>query len=62
MILILLIFENYLKKIFPAEKGYFTQQDQRAINGNKPDFIILKNNYLLCFDQHFYYFKLIDMS
>lgn len=37
-------FENYLKKIFPKEKGYFTQQDQRAINGNKPDFIILKNN------------------
>ena len=36
-------FENYLKEIFPKEKGYFTQQDQRAINGNKPDFIILKN-------------------
>lgn len=37
-------FENYLKEIFPADKGYFTQQDQRAINGNKPDFIVLKNN------------------
>ena len=36
-------FENYLKDIFPKEKGYFTQQDQRAINGNKPDFIIFKN-------------------
>ncbi len=36
-------FENYLKEIFPKEKGYFTQQDQRAINGNKPDFVILKN-------------------
>ncbi|MEK7459746.1 MAG: type ISP restriction/modification enzyme [Patescibacteria group bacterium] len=36
-------FENYLKEIFPKEKGYFTQQDQRAINGNKPDFIIFKN-------------------
>jgi predicted helicase len=37
-------FENYLKSIFPRDKGYFTQQDQRAIKGNKPDFIILKNN------------------
>jgi len=36
-------FENYLKEIFPKEEGYFTQQDQKAINGNKPDFIILKN-------------------
>ena len=36
-------FENFLKEIFPAEKGYFTQQDQKAINGNKPDFVILKN-------------------
>ncbi len=35
-------FENYLKEIFPKEKGYLTQQDQRAINGNKPDFVILK--------------------
>ncbi len=37
-------FENYLKEIFPAKDGYFTQQDQRAISGNKPDFVILKNN------------------
>ncbi len=36
-------FENYLKEIFPVKDGYFTQQDQRAINGNKPDFVILKN-------------------
>ncbi|KKQ06980.1 MAG: Adenine specific DNA methyltransferase [Parcubacteria group bacterium GW2011_GWB1_36_5] len=36
-------FENYLKEIFLKEKGYFTQQDQKAINGNKPDFIVLKN-------------------
>lgn len=36
-------FENYLKDIFPKDKGYFTQQDQKAINGNKPDFIVLKN-------------------
>lgn len=37
-------FENFLKEIFPVSEGYFTQQDQRAINGNKPDFVILKNN------------------
>ncbi|MBP6855066.1 MAG: N-6 DNA methylase [Candidatus Pacebacteria bacterium] len=37
-------FENYLKEVFPMKDGYFTQQDQRAINGNKPDFVILKNN------------------
>jgi predicted helicase len=37
-------FENYLKEIFPKEKGYLTQQDQKAIDGNKPDFVILKNN------------------
>ncbi|HMP67470.1 MAG TPA: N-6 DNA methylase [Candidatus Paceibacterota bacterium] len=36
-------FENYLKEIFPTKDGYFTQQDQKAINGNKPDFVILKN-------------------
>lgn len=36
-------FENYLKEIFPLKEGYFTQQDQKAINGNKPDFVILKN-------------------
>jgi predicted helicase len=36
-------FENFLKDIFSAEEKYFTQQDQRAINGNKPDFVVLKN-------------------
>jgi predicted helicase len=36
-------FESYLKEVFPAKDGYFTQQDQKAINGNKPDFVILKN-------------------
>lgn len=36
-------FENYLKEIFSVKDGYFTQQDQKAINGNKPDFVILKN-------------------
>lgn len=37
-------FENLLKEIFPVEKGYRTQHDQRAIAGNKPDFIIFKGD------------------
>jgi predicted helicase len=36
-------FQNYLATIFPEAEGYFIQQDQRAINGNKPDYIVLKN-------------------
>jgi predicted helicase len=36
-------FQNYLATIFPETEGYFIQQDQRAINGNKPDYIVLKN-------------------
>lgn len=36
-------FQNYLATIFPELDGYFIQQDQRAINGNKPDYIVLKN-------------------
>lgn len=36
-------FENVLKEIFPISSGYFTQQDQKAISGNKPDFVVLKN-------------------
>lgn len=36
-------FQNYLATIFPESEGYFIQQDQRAINGNKPDYIVLKN-------------------
>lgn len=36
-------FENYLKEIFPENDGYRTQQDQRSIQGNKPDFVITKN-------------------
>src|SRR3989344_9100249 len=36
-------FENYLKSIFPKEKGYFTQHDPKAVKGNKPDFVVLKN-------------------
>lgn len=37
-------FENLLIEIFPKEDGYTTQHDQRAINGNKPDFIVFKNS------------------
>lgn len=37
-------FENLLKEIFPSEQGYQTQHDQRAISGNKPDFIVTKNH------------------
>ncbi len=36
-------FQNYLATIFPESEGYFIQQDQRAIDGNKPDYIVLKN-------------------
>jgi hypothetical protein len=36
-------FQNYLATIFPETEGYFIQQDQRAMNGNKPDYIVLKN-------------------
>jgi hypothetical protein len=36
-------FQNYLATIFPETEGYFIQQDQRAINGNKPDYIVLKS-------------------
>lgn len=36
-------FQNYLATIFPADQGYFIQQDAKAIDGNKPDHIILRN-------------------
>jgi predicted helicase len=36
-------FQNYLATIFPPQDGYFIQQDAKAIDGNKPDYIILKN-------------------
>lgn len=37
-------FQNFLESIFTKEDKYFVQHDQKAIDGNKPDFIILKNN------------------
>lgn len=37
-------FQNYLATIFPESGGYKIQQDAKAIDGNKPDYIILKNN------------------
>lgn len=37
-------FQNYLDTMFPKEAGYLIQQDAKAIDGNKPDYIILKNN------------------
>jgi predicted helicase len=37
-------FQQLLKNIFPEDKKYVIQHDQRTIDGNKPDFIISKNN------------------
>lgn len=37
-------FQNYLESIFPKVEKYVVQHDQRAQSGNKPDFIVLKNN------------------
>ncbi len=37
-------FQNFLESIFKKEDKYLIQHDQKAISGNKPDFIILKNN------------------
>ncbi len=37
-------FQNFLENIFTKENKYIIQHDQKAIDGNKPDFIILKNN------------------
>lgn len=35
-------FENLLKGIFPAEQKYYIHHDAKAIDGNKPDFVVLK--------------------
>lgn len=37
-------FQNFLESIFTKENKYVIQHDQKAIDGNKPDFIILKNS------------------
>jgi hypothetical protein len=36
-------FQNFLETIFIKKDGYLVQHDQKAIDGNKPDFIVLKN-------------------
>jgi len=36
-------FQNYLATIFPASDGYTIQQDAKAIDGNKPDYIVLRD-------------------
>jgi predicted helicase len=37
-------FQNYLESIFPQSEKYHIQHDPKAINGNKPDFIVLRNS------------------
>ncbi len=37
-------FQNFLESIFKREDKFLVQHDQKTINGNKPDFIVLKNN------------------
>ncbi len=36
-------FENLLETIFPKENKYYIHHDAKAIGGNKPDFVILKD-------------------
>ncbi len=36
-------FENFLQTIFPKEQKYQIWHDAKAVGGNKPDFVILKN-------------------
>lgn len=36
-------FQNFLDSIFPKEEKYHIQHDPKAINGNKPDFIVLRH-------------------
>ena len=36
-------FQNYLGTLFPKVDGFRIQQDAKAIDGNKPDYIILKD-------------------
>lgn len=37
-------FQNYLATIFTSTAGYTIQHDPKAVGGNKPDFIVLKNH------------------
>ncbi len=36
-------FENFLGTFFPKDAGYHIHHDARAVGGNKPDFVVLKN-------------------
>lgn len=36
-------FQHWLGHIFPKEDGFLIQHDQRSISGNKPDFVVIKN-------------------
>lgn len=36
-------FENFLEGIFPKDQKYQIHHDAKAVGGNKPDFIVLKN-------------------
>lgn len=36
-------FENLLETIFPKEQKYQIHHDAKAVGGNKPDFVVLKN-------------------
>lgn len=36
-------FENFLASLFPKDDGYHIHHDARAVAGNKPDFVVLKD-------------------
>ncbi len=36
-------FENFLETIFPKDQKYQLHHDAKAVGGNKPDFVVLKN-------------------
>lgn len=36
-------FENFLETIFPKEQKYHIHHDAKAVGGNKPDFVVLKD-------------------
>ncbi len=37
-------FQKFLENIFKREDGYRVQHDAKSVGGNKPDFIVIKNN------------------
>ncbi len=37
-------FQNFLESIFTKENKFTVQHDQKTIDGNKPDFVIIKSN------------------